>query len=93
MRYHNAVIRRLIAVSMACLLSIGFAAGYHADYSMAAEATDDTGAGELATDVLEHLPSRVVRRRPGTSGHSSVKPGRMSTITDAIHAMTFLTVI
>ena len=52
MRYHNAVIRRLIAVSMACLLSIGFAAGYHADYSMAAEATDDTGAGELATDVL-----------------------------------------
>ena len=89
MRYHNAVIRRLIAVSMACLLSIGFAAGYHADYSMAAEATDDTGAGELATDVLDTLT--VKGRAP--SGHSSVTPGRMSTITDAIHAMTFLTVI
>lgn len=72
MRYHNAVIRRLIAVSMACLLSIGFAAGYHADYSMAAEATDDTGAGELATDVLGTL---TVKGRAPKTGYKRAQFG------------------
>lgn len=72
MRYHNAVVRRPIVVIMACLLSIGFAAGYHADYSMAAEPTDNTGAGELATDVLGTL---TVKGRAPKTGYKRTQFG------------------
>jgi hypothetical protein len=71
-RYHNAVVRRPIVVIMACLLSIGFAAGYHADYSMAAEPTDNTGAGELATDVLGTL---TVKGRAPKTGYKRTQFG------------------